>query len=82
MIIGNGRASTFAITDPKLYVPFVTLKTENNAKLSKLLNEGFKRLFYWNKYKTILKDYDNEYIRERLDSSFQGVIRLFVLGTW
>ena len=80
LIIGNGRASTFAITDPKLYVPFVTLKTENNVKLSKLLNEGFKRLFYWNKYKTILKDYDNEYIRERLDASFQEVSKLFVIA--
>ena len=51
-----GTAATFAITDTKLYVPFVTLKTEDNVKLSKLLNEGFKRLVYWNKYKAILKD--------------------------
>ena len=40
-IIGNGTAATFTITDTKLYVPIVTLKTEENAKLSKLLNEGF-----------------------------------------
>ena len=32
--------STFEITDTKLYV---TLKTEDNAKLSKLLSKGFKR---------------------------------------
>ena len=44
-----GTAATFAITDTKLYVPVVTLKTEDNAKLSKLLNEGFKRSIYWNK---------------------------------
>ena len=37
-------AATFAITDTKLYVPIVTLKIEVNAKLPKLLNEGFKRL--------------------------------------
>ena len=72
-------AATFAITDTKLYVPVVTLKTEDNAKLSKLLNEGFKRSIYWNKYKIIFKDYNNEYIRERLDASFQGVNKLFVL---
>ena len=72
--------STFTITDAKLYVPVVTLKTEDNVKLSKLLNEGFKRLVYWNKYKIILKGYDNEYIRERLDASFQGINRLFVLA--
>ena len=62
------------------YVPIVTLKTEDNAKLSKLLNKGFKRSIYWNKYKIIFKDYNNEYIRERLDASFQGVSRLFVLA--
>ena len=75
-----GTAATFAITDTKRYLPVVTLKTEDNVKLSKLLNEGFKRLVFWNKYKTILKDYDNEYIRERLHVSFQGVNRLFVLA--
>ena len=75
-----GTAATFTITDTKLYVPVVTLKTEDNAKLSKLLNEGFKRSIYWNKYKIIFKDYNNEYIRERHDASFQGVSRLFVFA--
>ena len=37
-----GTAVTYAITT-KLYVPIVTLKTEDNAKLLKLLNHGFKR---------------------------------------
>ena len=37
------NTATFKITDAKLYVPIVTLKTEDNAKLSKLLSEGFKR---------------------------------------
>ena len=46
-------ASTFTLTDTKLYVPTVTLSTEDNAKLSKLLSEGFKRPVYWNKYKII-----------------------------
>ena len=73
--------STFAITDTKLYVPVVTLKTEGNAKLSKLLSEGFKRSVYWNKYKVMPnKNYGaNEYIRERLDASMKGVRKLFVL---
>ena len=75
-----GTAATFTITDTKLYVPVVTLKTEDNVKLSKLLNEGFKRLVYWNKYKITLKDYNNEYIRERRGSSLQGIIDcLFLL---
>ena len=75
-----GTAATFAKTDTKLYVPVITLKTEDNVKLSKLLNEGFKRLVYQNKYKIILEGYDNEYIRERLDASIQGVSKLFVLA--
>ena len=74
-----GNAATFTITDAKLYVPIVTLRTEDNTKLSKLLNEGFKRSIHWNKYKVIFKDYNNEYIRERIDASFQGVNKLFVL---
>ena len=45
--------STFTITDAKRYVSIITLKTEDNKKLSKLLNEGFKRSIYWNKYKII-----------------------------
>ena len=32
---------TFKITDAKLYVPIATLSAEDNAKLSKLLGEGF-----------------------------------------
>ena len=74
-----GNASTFTVTEAKLYVPLVTLRTEDNTKLSKLLNEGFTRLIYWNKYKVIFRNYNNEYIRERIDASFQGVNKLFVL---
>ena len=74
--------STFTITDAKIYVPVVTLSIEDNAKLTKLLNEGFKRSFYWNKYKLIPnKTYDqDDYIRELPDASYQGVKRLFVLA--
>ena len=72
------RNSTFTITDAKLYVSVVTLSIEDNAKLTKLSNEGFKRSVYWNKYKVIPnKTYNRDnYIRELLDSSYQGVKRL------
>ena len=80
-------SATFKITDAKLYVPIVTLSIEDNSKLSKLLNEGFKRPIYWNEYKVtpnkiIEIDDVNEgkYIRELLNSSCQGVKRLFVLA--
>ena len=82
MLSSEDGNSVFTITNTKLYVPIVTLKTEDNAKLSKLLSEGFKRPIYWNEYKVISnKNYKaNEYIRELLDSSYQGVKRLFVLA--
>ena len=70
-----------AFADRKLYVPVVTLKTEENAKLSKLLSETFKRPIYWNECKvTPNKNYDaNAYIKELLDASIQGVNRVFLL---
>ena len=75
-----GTGATFTITDAKLYVPVVTLKTRDNAKLSELFSKEFDRLVYWNKYKAILTDYAaNGYIRQRLDGSFQWVNKLFVL---
>ena len=75
-----GTAATFTITDTKLYIPVVTLKTEDNAKLSELLSKGFKRSVYWNKYKVILANYAaNSHIRERFDASFQEANKLFVL---
>ena len=74
--------STFTITAAKLYFPVVTLSTKDNAKLLKLLTEGFKRPVYWNKCKIIPnRTYDeNDNVRELLDSSYQGVKRLFVLA--
>ena len=52
-LLTAANTATFKITDAKLYVPIVTLSPEDNAKLSKLLDEGFKRPVYWNKYKVI-----------------------------
>ena len=64
-------ASTFAITDAKLYVPIVTLSTEGNVKLSKLLSQRFKGPVYWNKYNIIPNKTfnENDYIREQLNAS-------------
>ena len=74
----------FKINDAKL---FVTLAAENNARLAKQLDKGFKRPVYWNKCKVI----DNKKveiacvneekpIKELLDSRYQAVKRLFVLA--
>ena len=63
------------------------MSIEDNSKLTKLLNEGFKRPIYWNEYKVIPNKVveiaavnDVTYIKELLDSSWQGVKRLFVLA--
>ena len=81
----NANKATFEITDAKLYVPVVTLSTEDNAKLSKLLIEGCKGPVYWNKYKVtdnkvveITDGNAEKHIRELFDSSYQGV-NLFLL---
>ena len=42
--------ATFAITDTKLFVPIVTLSTQDNAKLLQQLKSGVKRVINWNKY--------------------------------
>ena len=46
----NNQNSSFQINDTKLYVPVVTLSTQENIKLLKQLESGFKRTFNWNKY--------------------------------
>ena len=76
-------ARTFKITNTKLYVPFVTLWSKDNAKLVKLLESGFNRPVYWNEYQTKIetRNLDNNNLtRFPLDASFQGVRRLFVLA--
>ena len=75
------------ITDAKVYVPIGTLSAEDNVKLLKLLSGWFKRTVYWNEYKVIdnipvhiANNNEEKPIRQLLDSSYQGVKRLFVLA--
>ena len=76
----NG-AETFAITDTKLYVPVVTLSTQENTKFLQQLKLGFKRVINWNKYLSkpeLLAQNPN--LNYLVEPSFQGVNRLFVLA--
>ena len=50
VITNSNGAGTFAITDTKLYVPVVTLSTQENTKFLQQLKSGFKRVINWNKY--------------------------------
>ena len=83
----NVNKALFTITDANLYVPIVTYSIEDNAKLSKLLSQGFKMSIYWNKYQVIPNKMVNvavnggeHHLRELLNSSYQGVKRLLVLA--
>ena len=44
--------TAFQITKTELYVPAVTLNTDNNKKFSDLLKKGYKRSVFWNEYKS------------------------------
>ena len=50
------NSTTFKITKTELYVPVVTLNTEDNNKLNQLLDTEFKRKVSWNEYKNKIED--------------------------
>ena len=57
VITNSTGAETYAITETKLYVPVVTLSTQDNAKLLQQLKSGFKRTISWNKYESNIKTF-------------------------
>ena len=71
----------FQITDTRLYVPIVTLSTENNKKLLEQLKWGFKRTVKWNKYRSQMTIQSNsKNLNYLIDPLFTKVNRLFVLS--
>ena len=75
---GEGK---FEITETKLYVPVVTLSTNDNEKLLQQLKSGFKKTISWNKYESSIKTFaQNRYLNYLINPSFQGVNRPFVLA--
>ena len=73
--------ATFRISDTKLYVPVVTLSTQENTKFLQQLKSGFKRVINWNKYLSkpeLLAQNPN--LNHLIEPSFRGVNRLFVLA--
>ena len=70
---------TFTITVTNLYVPVVTLSTQDNAKSSPQLKSGFRRTTSWNKYLTkpeLLAQNTN--LNHLIEPHFQGISRLFL----
>ena len=52
-VISSATGKTkFKIIDAKLYVPVVTLLTQDNLKLLQQLKSGFRRTINWNKYQS------------------------------
>ena len=50
VITNFAGAGRFAITHTKLYVPVITLSTQDKSKLLQQLKTGLKRVINWNKY--------------------------------
>ena len=46
----NNKNPSFQITDIKRYVPVVASSTQENIKLLKQLESGFKKTINWNEY--------------------------------
>ena len=77
----NNQVPTITITETNLYVPVVTLSTQDNSKLLPQLKNGFKRTITWNKYLAkpeLLAQ--NANLNHLIEPSFQGINRLFVLA--
>ena len=69
------------ITETKLYVPLVTLSSQDNAKLLPQLKSGLNKTINWNKYLSkpeLLVQ--NQNLNHLVEPSFQGVNKVFVLA--
>ena len=70
----------FTIPERNLYVPVVTLSTQDNANLLPQLKSGFKRTISWNKYLSKPELLAQNPNLNLVEPSFQGVNRVFILA--
>ena len=78
--VNNPTNAAFKITDTKLYVPVVTLSTEDDNKLLQQLKTGFKRTIKWNKHRSEMSNQaETNNLNYLIDPTFNKVNRLFVL---
>ena len=76
MLSNDAKATTFTITNTKLYVPVVSSSAQDNAKLLQHLKSGFRRTINGNKYQPrVSTKVSNAYLDFLINSSFQGVNR-------
>ena len=77
----NSQVPTFTLTETNLYVPVVTLSTQDNEKLLPQQKSGFKRKISCNRHLAkpeLLAQ--NANLNHLIEPSFQGVNRLFGLA--
>ena len=77
----NNQVPTFIITETNLYVPVVTLSSQDDAKLLPQIKSCFKRTISWNRYLSkpeLLAQ--NANLLHLIEPNFQGINRLFVLA--
>ena len=80
VITNSAGVGKFAITATKLYIPVVTLSTQDDAKLLQQLKSGFRGTINWNKYQSCIKtSAQNRYLNDLVDAIFQVSNTLFVL---
>ena len=80
--VNNATGATFEITDTKLYLPVVTLSTEDDNKLLEQLKTGFKSTIKWNKYRSEISNQDKTNgLNYLIDPKFTKANRLFVLSS-
>ena len=71
----------FQISGTKLYVPIVTLSTENDKKCLEQLKSGFKKTVKWNKYKSQMTIQSNKNnLNYLIDPAFTKDNSLFALS--
>ena len=79
--INGPTGASFSINDAKLYVPIVTLWTQDDSNLLRQLKTGFKRIVRCSKYRSkISNQIKNNNLNYLIDSAFNKVNRLFVLS--
>ena len=79
--VNNSTNATTEIKDTKMYVPVVTLSTEDHNKLFKHWKIGFKRTIKLNKYRSeISNQAKTNNLNYLSDPIFNKVNRLFVLS--
>ena len=63
-----------------MYVPVVTLSTEDDNKLLQQLKAGFKKTIKWNKYESEMSNHTKtNNLNYLIDPTFSRVNRLFFL---